>query len=301
MGTADAVPGVSGGTIALIAGVYERLISAISAITVARIKRFLRALLPIGDGVSRGEASVVAVELDIWFIVPLITGVGTAIVVVTRIVHVASQAIPALLFGFFFGLIAASELVLLRALSVRTGFQAAVGVAGFLLAFIISGPKTILHGHGLAIVFFSGSVAVSAMILPGVSGSLILVLLGQYTQLSTTLTEFVDGVVSVPAAGSVSRLVEPGTVVLTFVLGGVAGLLSVSRLVRRALGVNKRATLSFLVGMVGGALRAPVERVNETAGFSAGILTAFLTSAVLGATVFLLIDRYVGKFDFESV
>jgi len=267
MGSADAVPGVSGGTIALIAGVYGRLIAMITAVTPRRLWSLLRALVPYGGDSSR-NASAVWDELDGWFGLALVTGVVTAVVIVTRVVHVASRNSPAVLFGFFFGLIAASAVILVREIEVDTRFQAVVAVVGFVIAFLLSGSETFLRSGGLVVVFLSGTVAVSAMILPGVSGSLLLIILGQYTYLSTTLTRFVDGLLARLTGGPTGQVADSGVVVVTFALGGLLGLFTVSRLVRWSLERNRRATMAFLVALVVGALRAPVVRVENAVGFS---------------------------------
>ncbi len=301
MGSADAVPGVSGGTVALIAGVYGRLIAMITAVTPARLWSLLRALVPYDGRVSSADASAVWDELDGWFGVALVFGVLTAVVAVTRAVHVASRNSPTLLFGFFFGLIAASAVILVREIEVATPFQAGAALVGFVLAFLLSGSGTFLRTGGLLVVFASGAVAVSAMILPGVSGSLLLIILGQYTYLSTTLTRFVDGLVAPLTGGPTDQVVDTGTVVLVFALGGLLGLFTVSRLVRRALERNRRATMAFLVALVVGALRAPVERVRVDVGFSAEVAVSFTTAAVVGGVALLILDRYFIDLDLDTV
>ncbi|MFC7019407.1 MULTISPECIES: DUF368 domain-containing protein [Haloarcula] len=301
MGAADGVPGVSGGTIALIAGIYERLIAAVTAVTPERAVALLRALTPVDGGVSGRRALAVLEEFDVWFLLALLAGIVTAVVAVTRIIHVANQETPALLFGFFFGLIAASAVILLRALDVENGLQVVAGVVGVVVAFLLSGPVSFLDGGGLLVVFVAGAVGVSAMILPGISGSLLLVVLGQYTRMSTTLSEFVDSLAALVTGGTVTRVVESGTVVVTFVLGGLVGLFTISRVVRRALDRNRRATLAFLVGLVVGALRAPVQRVAEDPGFSQDVLLAFAGAGVVGALVLLALEWYAVDLDLDSV
>ncbi|MFP4188586.1 MAG: DUF368 domain-containing protein [Halobacteriales archaeon] len=301
MGSADAVPGVSGGTIALIAGIYGRLIRMVTAVTPRRIWRLVAALAPYDGRVSSREASEVWDELDGWFGLALVTGVVVAVVVVTRVVHVTSRTNPTLLFGFFFGLIAASAVVLLRELEVETAFHAGVGVAGFVVAFVLSGSATLLQGGGLLVVFASGAVAVSAMILPGVSGSLLLVLLGQYTRLSTTLTRFVDALAATATGAEADGLTENGAVVAVFIVGGLVGLFTVSRVVRHALDRNRRATMAFLVALVVGALRAPVERVSADVGFSTDVAVAFAVAAAVGAVALLLLDWYAVDLDLDTV
>ncbi|MCX2818925.1 DUF368 domain-containing protein [Haladaptatus sp. F3-133] len=301
MGSADAVPGVSGGTIALIAGIYGRLIRMVTAITPGRLLGLLGALVPYNGRVSVQDAVGVWDELDGWFGLALATGVVTAVVVVTRVVHVASRNSPTLLFGFFFGLIAASAVILVRELTVATAFQASMAVTGFAVAFLLSGSSTFLSAGGLLVVFASGAIAVSAMILPGVSGSLLLVVLGQYTRMSTTLTRFVDALAGVVTGGTADRLTQHAAVVGTFVVGGLVGLFTVSRVVRYALDRNRRATMAFLVALVVGALRAPVERVGTEVGFTTDVALAFASAAVVGAVALLLLDWYAIDLDLETV
>ncbi|KYH24627.1 hypothetical protein HAPAU_36100 [Halalkalicoccus paucihalophilus] len=301
MGSADAVPGVSGGTIALILGIYGRLIAMISAITLGRIQQLLSALIPFDDGIAIRKALGIWEDIDGWFGLALVAGVGTAIIVVTRLVHIANENSPTLLFGFFFGLIAASAIVLLRELSITTGFQAAAAALGFVVAFFLSGPVEFLEGESLLIVFFAGAVAVSAMILPGISGSLLLVILGQYTRMSTTLSQFVDGVGQVVIGEPSGQLADYGIVVITFLLGGLIGLFTISRIIRRSLDWNRQATMAFLIALVVGALRAPVEEVHTAVGFSTNVVVAFAGAAVVGAIVLLTLDWYAVELDLDSI
>ncbi|WP_336329694.1 DUF368 domain-containing protein [Haloarcula sp. CGMCC 1.2071] len=303
MGSADGVPGVSGGTIALIAGVYERLIAAITAVTPGRIVRFVRALTPLDGGVDVRGAFSELLELDIWFLLALVAGVGTAVVIVTHIVTVASQETPALLFGFFFGLIAASALVLLRGLSIETPLQAAAGVVGFLVAFLVSGISAGGDGTGgsLLLVFVAGMIGVSAMILPGISGSLLLVILGQYTRMTRALSEFIDALIALATGGSVDDVTATAVPVVTFIVGGLVGLFTIARVVRRALDYNRRATLAFLVALVVGALRAPVVEVRGEVGFSTDVLIAFVAAAAVGAAFLLVLDWYAVDLDLDKI
>ncbi|MDS0222525.1 DUF368 domain-containing protein [Haloarcula sp. S1AR25-5A] len=302
MGSADGVPGVSGGTIALIAGVYERLIAAITAVTPNRIIRFFRALTPLDGGIDPHGAFAELIDIDIWFLLALVAGVGTAVVIVSRIVHIASQETPVLLFGFFFGLIAASAVVLVRSLTVDSPYQAAAGVVGFLLAFYVSGVSGGSGGGGgLALVFVAGMIGVSAMILPGISGSLLLVILGQYTRMLTALSEFVDALIALATGGTVEDVTTTAVPVVTFILGGLVGLFTIARVVRRALDYNRRATLAFLVALVVGALRAPVVEVRGEVGFSTDVLIAFVAAAAVGAVFLLALDWYAVDLDLDKV
>lgn len=302
MGSADAVPGVSGGTIALIAGVYERLIGAITAVTPERGIDFLRALTPADGGVSVRRAVAVLEEVDVWFLLPLVGGIAVAIVLVTRIVHVANEAAPILLYGVFFGLIAASAIILLRELSIDTAFQAGAAVVGFVVAFLLSGHIEFLEGGGLLVVFVAGAVAVSAMILPGISGSLLLVILGQYTRMSDTLSFFIDDLLALATGGTVADVIDTGTVVVTFIVGGLVGLFTISRLIRRALDANRRATFAFLVALVVGALRAPITELTVEKGvaWSTANIGTFAIAALVGGVVVLVLDWYAVDLDLDA-
>jgi len=304
MGTADAVPGVSGGTIALIAGVYERLIAAISAVTPGRFLDGLRALTPLDGGVSLDRAAAVLEEVDGWFLIALLTGILSAVVVVTRVVDVANEAAPVLLFGVFFGLIAASGLILLRAVSIRTVAEGVAALAGFVVAFVVSGYGEVLESGGLPVVFGAGALAVSAMILPGISGSLILVILSQYERMSSTLSKFVDALFGAVTGNGVEPVVDHGVVVVTFILGGLVGLFTISRLIRRALDANREVTFAFLVALVIGALRAPIVTLNGddySVVWSTDTIGAFAGAAVVGAVVVLVLDWYAVDIDLDGV
>ncbi|SDF91315.1 DUF368 domain-containing protein [Halorientalis regularis] len=301
MGSADAVPGVSGGTIALIVGIYERLITAITAVTPRAVLGFLKALTPLDGGISVRRAEAIFDDVDGWFLLILLTGILTAVIIVTRIVTVLNESAPVVLYGFFFGLIAASAVVLLRAISIRTVSAGVAAVAGFLLAFLMSGQAEELFGGGLPLVFVAGTVAVSAMILPGLSGSLILVILGQHARLSETLSEFVDGLAGLVTGGSVEAVTGPGTIVVTFVAGGLVGLFTISRAVRYALNRSREVTLAFLVALVVGALRAPVATVRGEVGFTVDVAITFLGVSVVGAVVVLALDYYAADFEIEAI
>ncbi|WP_459192852.1 DUF368 domain-containing protein [Halosimplex sp. J119] len=304
MGTADAVPGVSGGTIALIAGVYERLIAAITAVTPGRFVDGVRALTPLDGGVSLDRAAAVLEEVDGWFLIALLAGILSAVVVVTRIVDIANEAAPVLLFGFFFGLIGASAVILFRAVTVRTIPEIAAAIAGFAVAFVVSGYGEVLESGGLLVVFGAGALAISAMILPGISGSLVLVILSQYERMSTTLSEFVSALAGAVTGDGIAPVVDHGTVVVTFVCGGLVGLFTISRIIRRALDANREVTLAFLVALVLGALRAPVVTLGGEeydVVWNTPTIQAFAGAAVVGAAIVLALDWYAVDIDLDAV
>ncbi len=302
MGTADAVPGVSGGTIALIAGIYERLISAVTAVTPGRFVRGVGALLPLRGGVSIPRALDVWEDVDGWFLIALLAGIFTAIVAVTGVVEWANEAVPRLLLGFFFGLIAASALVLLRAIDVEGTDEVAAAVAGFVVAFLASGIHTGGGESSLLLVFLAGAFSVSAMILPGISGSLMLVVLGLHAYMSAQLHAFLGALTGAVSGGSAADVAGPGAVVVAFVTGGLIGVLTIARVIRRALDANHGATMAFLVALVVGALRAPVFQVGQKGfAWSGETLLFFGGAAAAGAVVVLALDWYAVDLDLDAV
>ena len=295
MGTADAVPGVSGGTIALITGIYDRLIAAVTAASPTLARRALAGA--VGD---RAELRAAWTDVDGWFLLALGAGIATAILTVTRALHVALEAAPVLTYGFFFGLIGASAVVLRGEFRIDTPGRAAAAVAGVALAFVASGRASAALGETALATFLAGTVAVSALILPGVSGSLLLVILGQYDRMTAALSAFVNALIAVATGGSVGDAVAAGVPVVAFLAGGVVGLLTVAHAVRAALSARRAATLSFLIGLVVGALRAPVRRVGERVGaWTAGIAAEFAAAAVVGAAAVFALDRLAGGVDLD--
>lgn len=288
MGTADAVPGVSGGTIALIVGVYERLISALTALD----PRALRHLSRLHTTEGRAEFAQALLAMDVPFLGVLGVGVMSAVALVSSAMHVAAVRFPVPTYGFFFGLIAASAYVLRGEVHLNSPARLTAAVVGFLLAFIVSGasaggalPTT------LPVLFLSGAVAITAMILPGISGAFILFLLGQYEFMTGIPSRMADAVAAT-IRGEAALLSEPVVVFLVFCSGALVGLLTVAHVVRWALERRRHATLTFLVALMIGALRAPIVRVQQglPADPTTGVAIATVT-ALIGAGLVLALDR----------
>jgi len=295
MGTADAVPGVSGGTIALITGIYDRLIAAVTAASPSLARRAIEGLL--GD---RDQLRAVWTDIDGTFLLALGAGIATAILTVTRVLHVALETAPVLTYGFFFGLIGASAVVLRGEFRVDTAGRAAAAVAGATLAFVASGRASAALGETALATFLAGAVAVSAMILPGISGSLLLVILGQYDRMTEALSVFVDALFALATGGPTATVVETGVPVVAFLAGGVVGLLTVAHAVRAALAARREATLAFLIGLIVGALRAPVARVGEEVGaWTAAVGGEFVLAAAIGALLVIGVDRLAGGVELD--
>jgi putative membrane protein len=298
MGSADAVPGVSGGTIALIVGIYERLIAAVTAVNPARARRVLGGVRPGG----RADAREAFREVDGAFLLVLGAGIGTAVITVLSAVNRLLVTQPVATYGFFFGLIAASAAVLLDDVDLATPRRKAAAVAGFTLAFLASGVATTALGSPLPVIFFAGGVAVSAMVLPGISGSLLLIVLGQYEYMSGVVARFVDAVGALALGNGTDALVETLPPVATFLLGGVGGLFTIAHAVRYALSRARAATLAFLVSLVLGALRAPLvevaARLAESGESWQAAAPRFALAALVGAGLVAVLNQYSATIEY---
>jgi len=198
MGSADVVPGVSGGTVALVLGIYERLID-----TIRDGARALGALLK-GDIHGFREKLL---AIDYGFIVPLLVGILLAVVSLASLIQTQLRDNPENMAGLFFGLVAASVIVAFRLIHDRSianmAILAAVGVVVFFLLGYQSGPIA----NPSPIAFFgAGALAICAMILPGISGSFILLMLGMYSAVIGTVDNRALGDAALVAIGAIIGL-----------------------------------------------------------------------------------------------
>ena len=295
MGTADALPGVSGGTVALLLGFYGRLIAAITAFTPWRAAAVLRGYRPD----RRAKAREALLELDLSFLLPLGVGIATAIVIIADLVSSLAQSHPVAMFGFFTGLIAASAITLGRSLTFAAPAHVGAAVTGAGLALLVAADLVSLPGSGPVVIVLAGTVAVSAMILPGISGSLILILLGQYVFLSSELSAFVHALGDLLGGGSLAAVSDPGTTVVLFVVGGAVGLLTVARVVRIALARRRELTLVFLVSLIAGSVPAPLHNIGETHAWTTETMVLTAAWAAVGAIALFGLEYLVGGFDPE--
>ncbi|WNK20889.1 DUF368 domain-containing protein [Halomonas piscis] len=227
MGAADAVPGVSGGTIAFISGFYAELIHT--------IRQF-------GPGVfgvwRRGGLKGVARHLNLAFLLPLLAGVALAVFSVAHLAVWLMEAYPLLLDGFFFGLVAASALVVNKARErFKWRYLIILGL-GLVLARALPSlmPLIMAVGNDSLMLVIAGSIAISAMLLPGVSGSFLLLSMGLY--------------------GSVMQAVRGLDLTVMALFGGgcVLGLMLFSRLLSWLLQRHHAATMQLLLGFILGSL-----------------------------------------------
>ena len=291
MGAADTVPGVSGGTIALVVGVYERLIAALTELGLDTLWQ-LRA---IHTAEGRVRAAAALTRADVPFLFVLGAGVLSAAATVATGMNVAVTRYPAPTYSFFFGLIAASAVVLFRHVTVRTPPRLLVGLFGFAAAFLLTDPS--LSGTRettLPVLFLAGAIAISAMVLPGVSGAFLLLVLGQYEYVSSIPRSILEGAIAA-LGGNPDPLFDAFAPLVVFMAGALVGLFSVAYAVRAALSRYRHGTLVFLISLMVGALRLPASEVARNVPdvpSAAVAVTVAVVPAVVGVTAVLLLDRH---------
>ncbi len=269
MGSADIVPGVSGGTIALITGRYERLINAISRIKFGFIKPLLK-----GD-FSEFKAKLIE-EIDFELFIPLILGIGIAFITLAKVISYLLETQTAYTFSFFLGLILASAYILYTRLGGLKLKLIIITVIGVILSYIFVGLNPIAANHSLIVLFFSGLIAICAMILPGISGSFLLLLLGQYQYMLNSLNTL--------------NFVE----IIVFCAGALIGILGFSKLLNYLLENYESATMAFLIGIMLGTLRLPVMKITAT------VQGSWIPCIVLAVIAFIIIIVLEKKFKKEE-
>jgi putative membrane protein len=229
MGAADVVPGVSGGTVALVFGIYPRLIETIRSAS--------RALGRLARGDVRGAWSRL-VRTDWLFLLPLLAGILVAVVSLASVIERQLEDNPEEMAGLFFGLIAGSTVVAWRLLRSRTPARLSLMVLVAVLVFVALGWRAgpVVDPSPLAF-FGAGAVAICAMILPGISGSFLLLMLGMYGAVINTVDD---------------RLVGDAAV---FVLGAIIGLALFSTLLGQLLDAAFDSVMAILIGLMLGSLR----------------------------------------------
>lgn len=294
MGAADIVPGVSGGTMALITGIYKELIRSIDQINLKQLKLlYQEGFTAFWKGVNGS------------FLLPLFLGIASGILFLSGAITYLLDHHPILLWSFFFGLILASIYVLIKQFSLKTFTHYSLLLLGFIIAFGITELKPAGASNNLLYLFFSSMIAIIAMILPGISGAFIFILLGVYKEVLAT----VKGAIEVLIDFDWLSFKAVYTKVVVIGLGIVIGLKLFSRLLTWLFNHKKEATLSVLIGFMIGALpkiwpwkeSATIEdqsvftNVNPLHFDGDAQLGIAVALIFLGAAALILLERYALK------
>ena len=245
MGAADVVPGVSGGTIAFISGIYERLITAIKNI-LPGLKLFFK-----------GQFKEFWKNIDGTFLVCLIAGIATSLFSLAKLMTHFLDNFPILVWAFFFGLVLVSTFFVGK--EVKWNWKTIAAFAAFaVIAFLVTSPenKPLNSDNSYWYIFLCGAIAICAMILPGISGSFILILLGQYFFVLSALIDL-----NIP-------------VILTFIAGAIIGIVAFSNVLSWLFSRLRIITLASMTGFMVGSLNKiwPWKETIETYTTSDGIL-----------------------------
>jgi putative membrane protein len=258
MGAADVVPGVSGGTIAFISGIYEELITSINNINLGLLKTLRK------DGLKAAWA-----QLNGNFLLALIVGIGISILSLAKLIKLLLKNEPILLWSFFFGLVVASIIFIGKEIK-KWDWKT---ILGFILAAVLAYYITTLAGSEATVdspwfMFIAGALAICAMILPGISGAFILVLLGAYEPVLTAIDTRDIKIIAIVG------------------IGAVIGLLLFSKLLKWLFNNFKNITFAVLTGFILGSLNKiwPWKEVLTTRVNSKGEEVPFLEKSILPNT-----------------
>ena len=292
MGFAEAIPGVSGGTIAFITGIYERLLNAIGGLLGPKV---------IGTFRREGLAAAWAAADGAWLLQlggGMVLGLGIAVYGITELL----EMYPPVVWAFFFGLIVSSAIYVARQVDRWTVLTGVLLVLGVAVAYVLTTINPLSGSANPVLVFLAGTIAISALILPGISGSFILLILGMYTVVFTA----VRSLASLESAALIT--------VAVFALGCLVGLALFSRVLSYTFKTYPDQTLAVLTGFMLGSLRmlwpwrnpltyrvdshgeevplleTPVLPADYSEGdtFVVGVLLAFLA----GLAIVFVLDRF---------
>ncbi len=225
MGAADVVPGVSGGTIAFISGIYEELIDTISRLNLKTISiLFKEGIKPFWKAMNAN------------FLLAVLGGIAISILSLSKLISYLLENEPIGTWSFFFGLILASIPLVAKKVKVWSGIRYFAFAAGAIIAWLITDLPPVTEPGAMWYLFISGMIAICAMILPGISGSFILILLGSYFTVLTALND------------------RNITIILVFIAGAVTGLLVFSKFLKFMFSRFHDITIATLAGFLLGSL-----------------------------------------------
>lgn len=281
MGAADIVPGVSGGTIALLMGVYNELIRSIKSIDGTALKLLFS-----------GEMKALWQHINGAFLISILIGITISVFTLSRIMKYTLEIYPIELWSFFFGLIGASSIVFLRGIKQWNITNITLVIMGVAVAIYVCLATPGSTPESYLFIFISGMIAICAMILPGISGSFILLLLGKYEFIMTSIAD-----INIP-------------IILTFASGAVIGILIFSHILSLLLNKFYSQTISLLAGfMIGSLLKVwpwkevyiavdiPIlpHKYVELTGDSAQLTQAIMCLLVGAAIVFFIPSNLKSK------
>ena len=264
MGIADAMPGISGGTIALLLGIYEELIESISELKISLFSKLI----------NKGFKSFWE-KLNGNFLLVLISGIGISLISFVKISASFLESFPLFIWSFFLGLIFATVYVIYKLINQWHNLNFFYLIISIIFSVFLSSFSAYDTDEiSLLYILFSGIVASSAMILPGISGSLILVILGVYAYLIKALDNL--------------ELI----VIFTFISGAIIGLLGFSKILKYLFNNHREATYTIMLGLVIGSIKN-VWPWNKSFSTELSNLNLFfsISLVILGFVIVILLEK----------
>ena len=264
MGIADAMPGISGGTIALLLGIYEELIESISELKISLFSKLI----------NKGFKSFWE-KLNGNFLLVLVSGIGISLISFVKISASFLESFPLFIWSFFLGLIFATVYVIYKLINQWHNLNFFFLIISIIFSIFLSSFSTYdTNEISLLYILFSGIIASSAMILPGISGSLILVILGVYAYLIKALDNL--------------ELI----IIFTFISGAIIGLLGFSKILKYLFNNHRDATYTIMLGLVIGSIEN-VWPWNKSFSTELSNLNLFLSISlvILGFVIVILLEK----------
>ena len=268
MGAADVVPGVSGGTIAFISGIYQELIDSINGINLSILKTLKK------EGIKAAWK-----QANASFLLSLLVGIAISVLTFSKIITHLLATKPIMVWSFFFGLIIASILLIWKQITNWKVVSIVALIAGIIITYFITIARPVSSPESYPYLFLSGFIAIIAMILPGISGAFILLLMGSYETVIGTINKFREGLVQMNMELLSTALMKLGV----FALGAIIGLKAFSKILHWMFDHHKNTTLALLVGFMIGSLNKvwPWKEVLETRINSHGETVPFIEKSIL--------------------
>ena len=233
MGAADVIPGVSGGTIAFIMGIYDEFVGSIASINAEAMKLLFK-----------GQFKAFWKHINGTFLVSIVLGIGISVVLLAGLMQTLLTVYPIQTWAFFFGLIVASSIFILRGISGWKLREILFLILGGVLGVTVCTLSPTQTPDALWFIFLSGAIAICAMILPGISGSFILLILGKYQYIMAAISGLVAG----------ENFGQNLLILCVFLVGAVVGILGFSKFLHWLLARWNKETLIALAGFIIGSL-----------------------------------------------
>ena len=280
MGICDIIPGISGGTIAFITGIYSRLINAVKGFSLKLVYDILT--YPVNRKSDSLKEDIR--QLDLAFLTILMLGIGSAFLVGSRAIKFLMEEYFAYTLSFFIGLILASSKTIFEHIEDHSTKNILFCVLGFTGGVVTSMLVPLTVTPSLGYVFLGGFCAINAMFLPGISGAFILLIMGLYEFMVHVLNDVRNNI----------------GFFLVFAAGASLGAFTISRIISFLFKRNKCRTLYVLLGLVIGALGTPIKKIIETTSFQVSNVLILAFWCLLSGSIVILLERYKKVYDRKS-